>query len=106
MDYCLTDPLPDEVPPVELANPRWLQPFELLTRLYGMPDYGELDPTPWLALPFALFFGICMGDAGYGAPAHAGRLAGAEVPGHRREPEKFMRLLIYGGAFAILFGVL
>ena len=34
--------------------------------MYGMPDYGEFDPTPLLAPFYALFFGMCVGDAGYG----------------------------------------
>lgn len=40
--------------------------FEGLTGMYGMPVYGEWDPTPVLAIFFLLFFAMCMGDAGYG----------------------------------------
>ncbi|MCX5702323.1 MAG: V-type ATP synthase subunit I [Candidatus Omnitrophica bacterium] len=52
--------------PVILENPRWLQPFEFITKMYGMPQYNELDPTPFLAPFFFLYFGICVSDAGYG----------------------------------------
>lgn len=40
--------------------------FSTLTGMYGMPVYGEFDPTPFLSIFFLLFFAMCMGDAGYG----------------------------------------
>ena len=43
-----------------------MKPFELVTSFYGAPRYGYLDPTPFLAPFFALFFGICLTDAAYG----------------------------------------
>lgn len=56
---------PDDQPPVELENPWFLRPFEVLTDLYGRPRYDEIDPTPLLAPFFFLFFGMALGDAGY-----------------------------------------
>lgn len=55
-----------EIPPVELDNKRGVQPFEAVTGLYGLPDHREMDPTPLLAPFFALFFALCLTDAGYG----------------------------------------
>ena len=52
--------------PIKLKNNKITSFFETLTRMYGMPDYGEFDPTPLLAPFYALFFGLCVGDAGYG----------------------------------------
>jgi V/A-type H+-transporting ATPase subunit I len=52
--------------PVELKNPMWLKPFESVTNLYGTPKPTDIDPTPLLAPFFALFFGLCLTDAGYG----------------------------------------
>jgi len=64
----ITEVLPGEgeEPPVEIENNRVVRPFEVITRLYGMPQYLELDPTVFLAPFFALFFGLCLTDAGYG----------------------------------------
>lgn len=53
-------------PPIKLRNNRFAKLFEPLTGMYGMPVYGEFDPTPVLAPFFLLFFAMCMGDAGYG----------------------------------------
>jgi V/A-type H+-transporting ATPase subunit I len=59
-------PEKDEEVPVEIENRNTVRPFEVITRLYGMPQYGEVDPTLFLAPFFALFFGLCLTDAGYG----------------------------------------
>lgn len=52
--------------PIKLRNNAVTRLFEMLTKMYGLPDYGEFDPTPLLAPFYALFFGLCVGDAGYG----------------------------------------
>lgn len=56
----------DEQIPVEIENNRLLKPFEVVTRLYGMPQHIEIDPTALLAPFFALFFALCLTDVGYG----------------------------------------
>ena len=53
-------------PPVELRNPKAFKPFELITKLYGYPSPREWDPTPILAYSFIAFYGIMLGDCGYG----------------------------------------
>jgi V/A-type H+-transporting ATPase subunit I len=60
------EPLPEEMPPVELENKPVPGSFEMVIDLYGRPKYTELDPTPILAPFFAIFFGLCLTDAGYG----------------------------------------
>ncbi|HNT34033.1 MAG TPA: V-type ATPase 116kDa subunit family protein, partial [bacterium] len=62
----LQDPEPTEEPPVVLETADVVEPFQMVTSLYGLPDYREIDPTPYIAPTFALFFGICMSDVGYG----------------------------------------
>jgi len=52
--------------PVEIENKKFVRPFEVITRLYGMPQHFEVDPTVFLAPFFALFFALCLTDAGYG----------------------------------------
>lgn len=59
-------PGPGEEVPVEIENKRLVQPFEVVTRLYGMPQYVNIDPTSLLMPFFAIFFGMCIADAGYG----------------------------------------
>lgn len=52
--------------PIKLKNNAFTRMYEVLTKMYGMPDYAEFDPTPLVAPFFTLFFAFCMGDAGYG----------------------------------------
>ncbi|WP_373749252.1 V-type ATP synthase subunit I [Bacteroides heparinolyticus] len=52
--------------PIKLKNNAFTRMYEVLTRMYGMPEYAEFDPTPMIAPFFTLFFAYCMGDAGYG----------------------------------------
>ena len=60
------EPAEDEEIPVEIENKKPWRPFEVITRLYGMPQHFEVDPTAFLAPFFAIFFGLCLTDAGYG----------------------------------------
>lgn len=55
----------EEVPTV-LENNAFLKPFENLTEMYGLPKYGELDPTPYTAPFYLVFFGMMAADLGYG----------------------------------------
>lgn len=52
--------------PIKLKNNSYSRLFEPITRMYSLPNYGEIDPTPFLAPFFMLFFGLCFGDGGYG----------------------------------------
>jgi len=52
--------------PVVLHNPAIFRPFEVLTRTLPLPRYGSIDPTPFVAVFFPAFFGLMLGDVGYG----------------------------------------
>jgi V/A-type H+-transporting ATPase subunit I len=54
-------------PPTQLKNPKGAKSFELFTTTYGTPAYHELDPTLFLFIFFPVFFGMMLGDIGYGA---------------------------------------
>ncbi len=56
----------EEEPPVDLQNPKADKPFELITKLYGLPRSGTLDPTPYLTPFFFIFVGLAVSEAGYG----------------------------------------
>ncbi|UCD06364.1 MAG: hypothetical protein JSV98_03815 [candidate division WOR-3 bacterium] len=56
----------DERPPVALRNVTLSRPYEMLVKLYSMPDPKEYDPTPFLAFFFPVMFGLCITDALYG----------------------------------------
>jgi V/A-type H+/Na+-transporting ATPase subunit I len=56
----------DEAIPVKLENPDWIKPFEGLLSLFAPPKYGNFDPSWTLAVFFPFFFGLVVGDIGFG----------------------------------------
>jgi V/A-type H+-transporting ATPase subunit I len=59
------DPTKDAVP-VEYNNPSFSKPTELFMDVYSRPRYSEIDPTLLVSIIFPLFFGLILGDVGYG----------------------------------------
>lgn len=57
---------PKTEPPIKLKNPSFAQPFEKLTRWFGLPEYKGIDPTIFIAIGFPIFFAIMLTDAAYG----------------------------------------
>jgi V/A-type H+-transporting ATPase subunit I len=92
--------------PVVLHNPRLFRPFETLVRILPLPRYGTMDPTPFLAIFFPMFFGLVLGDAGYGLVLGAVAL----VLRLRSQPNSTKRALAEiagaGAAFTVIFGLL
>lgn len=87
------------IQPAVLRNPRWARPFELFTRLLGMPSANETDPSRLLAFVAPLMFGFMFADVGQGAVLV---LTGAVL--RKRFPAT--ELLVPGGIAAIVFGFL
>lgn len=56
----------DHEPPVKLKNARFAKPFEFYVGMYGLPSYGEIDPTPFVAITYFLLFGMMFADVGQG----------------------------------------
>jgi len=52
--------------PVALHNPRVARPFESLVYLLALPRYGHIDPTCLMSFFLPIFFGMILGDVGYG----------------------------------------
>ena len=60
-------PSDEETPPVLLRNPHWVRLIDPVLKMLGIsPGYRELDVSPVLLVFFSIFFGILIGDAGYG----------------------------------------
>jgi V/A-type H+-transporting ATPase subunit I len=95
-----------EKAPVFYDNPFWVKPFELIMQLVAPPRYREVDPSPVLAIFFPLFFGMMVGDIGYGIVI----LAFAFVIRHRFQAVAFAKsladILIISSIPAIIFGYL
>lgn len=95
-----------EAPPVLLRNRGPAKRFELLTNLFSSPQYQEIDPTAFLFLLFPVFFGLMIGDAGYGIVMV---VLGFVLSTKLKDNPDFadlMRIILYGGLVAFFFGLL
>lgn len=64
--YEQEDPAFDDNVPIQIKNDKFSSLFEPILRMYSLPNYHDIDPLPFFAPFFMLFFGLCMGDMGYG----------------------------------------
>jgi len=95
----------EEVAPVEYRNVSFAKPTEVLMDVYSRPRYTELDPTLLVSIIFPIFFGIILGDVGYGA------ILLVLSFGLRRflkgeEGQRLLKILRNASISSIVFGVL
>ncbi|MFI3330596.1 MAG: V-type ATPase 116kDa subunit family protein [Rikenellaceae bacterium] len=64
--YLKDRPTPEDDTPVLLKNNKFSRLFEMIGAFYALPRYGTLDITAWFGPFYMIFFGFCLGDAGYG----------------------------------------
>lgn len=67
--FCLIEDNEQDIrkmPPTKLKNAKLFKPFEMYTKMYGLPAYGEMDPTWFLAITYSFIFGAMFGDVGQG----------------------------------------
>lgn len=99
------EPEEGEIPPSPLTEKKAAAPYTLLTDMYGQPTRKDPDPTPLMAPFYALFFGICIGDAGYGVALALGSAAGWYIVRKRHGNTNLFQLLFQGGIASILVGI-
>jgi V/A-type H+/Na+-transporting ATPase subunit I len=95
-----------EVPPVIIKNNKFIEPFEAVTAIYGLPLYKEIDPTPFLAAYFIIFFGMCLTDAGYGLLMFIVTALALKFLKLAGGIKKLVKLLMYGGIITFVIGAL
>ena len=64
--YEMEDPAYEDDVPVQITNDGYTRLFEPILRMYSLPNYHDIDPSLFFAPFFMLFFGLCLGDGGYG----------------------------------------
>jgi V/A-type H+-transporting ATPase subunit I len=92
--------------PVALVNPGPARPFESLVRLLALPRYEGIDPTMLMAFFLPIFFGMILGDVGYGALL---LVLGFYLLRRFRKPgvaRDIAQVLLMGSAWSIAFGFL
>lgn len=99
-------PHPGEDPPIILKNPRIGKPFEIITKLYGLPQHGTLDPTLYLAPFFFLFVGLTVSEAGYGLLVALSSFLVLKYAKPRGGARQFLTLMVILGVATVILGTL
>lgn len=92
--------------PVYIKNPRLIKSFEILLSIFPPPMYGSTDPTPYLAVFFPTFFGLILGDIGYGLILLLISIFLMKRFGGKELYKDVLTVAISASLFSILFGVL
>lgn len=100
------EPAKNESPPVELKNSKFVAPFANVTKMFGLPAAHEIDPTPFLAPFFALFFGFCLTDAGYGILIAIATAAALKFLPLSKDLKSMVKLVFFCGVATILMGAI
>ncbi|MBN1872439.1 MAG: hypothetical protein JW800_07690 [Candidatus Omnitrophica bacterium] len=101
------DPSEEDKVPTLIRNPRWVSIIEPVFKVLGiLPGYKELDISLWFLLFFSVFFGMLIGDAGYGLVFFALTMF-AHLRFGKRVREKSVFVLFYIlSSCAVIWGVL
>jgi len=100
------EPEEDESAPVLLVNKPYLKPFESVTGIYGLPLPHEMDPTPYLAVFFIVFFGLALTDAVYGLLMFAIMFSVLRFLKIPKQSQGLIRLLMYAGIVTFFAGAI
>lgn len=96
----------DEDPPVLLSNNRFVEPFEAVTEMYALPAASSIDPNPFMAPFFFVFFGMMLSDAGYGLVLAILGLWGAKNLDMGPGGKKLLKMLGYCGISTVFWGAI
>lgn len=91
--------------PILLDNSKFFQAFESITEMYALPKYNEIDPTPLFSIFYSLFFGMMIGDAGYGLLMFAGTFTVLRLLKLSSKQRSFIRFFYYLSFSTILWGI-
>lgn len=99
----ISDPSEDthSSPPVKLKNRKLIRPFEMFVEMYGLPNYGGIDITPFVAVTYTLLFGIMFADLGQGLVLCLGGYLVYKLKG-----AKLAKILVPCGACSAFFGLI
>ena len=100
------EPEKGEMPPTAVRNSKLLQPFEVVTNMYSLPLYSGIDPNPYMAPFFFLFFGMMLSDAGYGIILTVLCLAFLRIARPRSTTAMITTVLAFGGVSTLIWGAL
>lgn len=107
----LDERVEEEEIPIAYANPRPAKPFEALIEAFATPLYKEIDPTSIIFFTFPLFYGIMLGDVGYGLLIAFMVVSGIFTRlfawlGMEGASKPLNKILLYSAISSIIFGII
>ena len=102
----LSDPTEDDKVPIRLQNNAVTRPLNMVTEMYSLPDYRNVDPNPLIAPFFCIFFGMMFNDLGYGLVFILLSLIVQKKFRLQRGMKNMMQLMLECGVTTAIFGVL
>ncbi len=102
----MRDPLDEEQPPTFCKNKKFFAPFEFITNMYSPPDPRGFDPTVVMTPFYLLFFGLMMGDTGYGLIMSIAAALFIKLKKPEGGAGQVARILFWGGLSTMVFGLL
>ena len=109
-EYCcaweLSDPTEEDTVPIRLQNNSVTRPLNMVTEMYSLPDYRNVDPNPLIAPFFCTFFGMMFNDLGYGLVFILLSLIVQKKFRLQRGMKNMMQLMLECGVTTAIFGIL
>lgn len=95
-----------DIIPTALKNNKFVQPFESITASFSTPSNSELDPNAAMSVWYWIFFGMMIGDLGYGLVLLLGTILWLKLKKPRGNLKKLLQVFMYSSISAIVFGII
>lgn len=104
--YEMREPVEGEKPPTYVEDNAVVEPYQSVTNMFSAPAYGEINPNPFVAFFFFLFFGMMLADAGYGLILTV--LTGIVLIKQRppKGQASLIKIIFMGGISTVIWGII
>ena len=103
--YMIREANEGENPPTLCLNNGIVTPYQEVTNMFNVPSYAEINPNPFVAFFFILFFGVMISDFGYGFIMTIGTLIVLAIKKPRKNELGLVKLLLAGGISTMCWGI-
>lgn len=106
ISYFIRDPEEGEQEPTLIENNAVVTPYQSVTNMYSVPNAHEINPNPFVCFFFIVFFGMMLGDAGYGLLIALATGIYLAIAKPRKNELSLIKILFMGGISTMVWGVL
>ena len=106
LSYVIRDPIEGEAVPTYCENNEVVSPYESVTNMFSSPKYKEIDPNPFVAFFFFLFYGMMLSDAGYGLILTILTGIVLFITKPKKGQSNLIKIVFMGGISTIIWGIL